>query len=219
MNRIFLPLALTMSLSLTGCISFTPTGPIGEPQVKAATSIEHAAQIAEVSISDPGVNAEKRLTASRQLTDQITHYVEKSDYFNKVVVFPVKAGDDDMVLKFDLTSLKGKRSTHPGYIPGAILTLTIWIWVNGPVDVDTFDIAGTLTIEDRHGKQLAKTSEKIDISQNVGIYDRDYWAPRLGANYLNQLVAQLLASATRQLPPSAVQASVAAPALQQAAAQ
>ncbi|MDB6142132.1 MAG: hypothetical protein JWP80_1176 [Pseudomonas sp.] len=215
MNRIFLPLALAMSLSLTGCISFTPTGPIGEPRVKAASSIDHAAQVAEVSISDPAVKPETRLTASRQLTDQITHYVEKSDYFNKVVVFPVKAGDDDMVLKFDLTSLKGKRSIHPAYIPGALLTLTIWIWVNGPINVDTFDIEGTLTIEDRTGKQLAKTNEKIDIKQNIGLYDRDYWAPRLGSNYLNQLVAQLLASATRQLPAGHAPAAVE----QQAAAQ
>jgi len=198
-KRLVYLMAVALGLSLTGCVSFTPLGPIGDPVEHASTTLKRGAQINEVVISAPQVNDTVRANASRQLTDQISNYVEKSDYFNKVVVFPVKAGEDDVILKFDLTSLSGKRTPHPGYFPGALLTLTMWIWVNGPIYVDDYDLAGTLVIEDRNGRTLAKASEQIKFDQNTGFWDDDYFSFTLGAHQLRDLIAHLMAKATPQL--------------------
>ncbi|WP_371922486.1 hypothetical protein [Pseudomonas sp. H3(2019)] len=192
-------MTVVFGLSLTGCVSFTPLGPIGEPVSKATTTLDRGAEIGDVVISAPALNDNVRAAGSKHLTEQISAYVERSDYFKKTVVFPVKAGEDDVILKFNLTSLAGKRTMHPAYIPGSVLTLTIWIWANGPIYVDKYDLAGELVIEDRNGKQLAKSVEQVKLDKNVGLWNPDYMNTRLGAAQLRDLIAQLLASATPQL--------------------
>lgn len=82
---------------------------------------------------------------------------------------------------------------------GALLTLTLWIWVNGPIYVDSFDLAGDLSIVDRDGKELASAREQLKFERNVGLYGREYWAPTQGAKQLNELVGTLLDNATARL--------------------
>lgn len=127
MKRAVMLLALSLSLSLTGCISFTATGPIGDPVTPAKVTSTRSAQIADVVISSPDLKDDQRQNISRQLTEQISRYVEKGGYYQSVISFPTRLGEQDVQLKFNLTSLKGKRTLHPAYIPGALLTLTVWI--------------------------------------------------------------------------------------------
>ncbi|PWB30113.1 hypothetical protein DCO48_21535 [Pseudomonas sp. SDI] len=188
---------LLAALSLTGCISFTPQGPIGLPENVADNTIGHGAQIADVAVTAPNLKDDVRLNVSRQLTEQITRYVEHGEYFQKLVVFPTKLDEQDVVLKFTFSSLKGKRTPHPGYFPGALLTLTMWIWVNGPIYVDTYDLAGELVVEDRSGKRLAQVNDQIKLDKNIGLFDGEYVAVNLGTAELRQLVSQLLTRATQ----------------------
>ncbi|MEB0045951.1 MULTISPECIES: hypothetical protein [unclassified Pseudomonas] len=199
MKRLVYLAVITLGLSLTGCVSFTPLGPIGQPLSPAPVTLDRNAEISAVVISAPGLDNNVRNAGSKQLTEQISAYVDKSDYFKRTVVFPAKAGEDDVVLKFNLTSLAGKRTVHPAYLPGALLTLTIWIWVDGPIYIDKYDLAGELIIEDRHGKQLAKSVEQVKLDKNVGMWSSDYLNAGLGATQLRELIAHLLASATPQL--------------------
>jgi len=198
-KRVLYLMALAMTLSLTGCFSFNTLGPIGEPDRSATVSSSRAAQVADVVISSPGLKDEERRNISLQLTPQISHYIESAGYFKDILVFPAKLGEQDVLLKFNLTSLHGKRTTHPGYIPGALVTLTMWIWFNGPVYIDKYDLAGELVIEDRNGKPLARSVEQLKLDKNVGLFDHDYIAPGLGGQQLRDLIAKLMDSATTQL--------------------
>lgn len=191
--------AVIATLSMTGCVSYTVTGPIGAPLHPAATSSPRSAQIADVAVSDADVNEANKTAISRSLTAQLNQYVRTAGYFKQVTEYPVRLEENDVVLKFNMTSLKGHRSPHPAYVPGALLTLTIWIWVNGPIYVDSFDVAGDLVIVDRNGKELAAAKESIKFEHNVGLYSGEYWAPSMGAQQLSKLVAQLLDTATAKL--------------------
>ena len=110
-----------------------------------------------------------------------------------------RAFHQDLVqLQFDFSSLKGKRTPHPGYVPGALLTLTIWIWVNGPIYVDKYDLAAELQILDNQGRQLALSQKNLVVDKNTGLWDYDYMFPS-GGQQLTELVEQLLQDGTRQL--------------------
>ncbi|AZF08412.1 hypothetical protein C4J93_0181 [Pseudomonas sp. R2-37-08W] len=191
--------ALVAALSMTGCVSYTVTGPIGAPLHQASVSSPRSAQIADVTVNAADVNDANKTAISRSLTLQLNQYVRAAGYFKQVTEYPVRLGEQDVSLKFNMTSLKGHRGVHPGYVPGALLTLTIWIWVNGPIYVDTFDLAGDLVIVDRDGKELASSKQEVKFERNVGLYGREYWAPTMGAKQLNELVAQLLDTATAKL--------------------
>ena len=191
--------AVIATLSMTGCVSYTVTGPIGAPLHPAAASSPRSAQIADVAVSDADVNEANKTAISRSLTAQLNQYVRTAGYFKQVTEYPVRLEENDVVLKFNMTSLKGHRAPHPAYVPGALLTLTIWIWVNGPIYVDSFDVAGDLVIVDRNGKELATAKDTITFEHNVGLYSGQYWAPSMGGQQLTKLVAQLLDTATAKL--------------------
>lgn len=188
-------------LGLGGCVSFHPAGPIGAPTETAKITYPHAVQIDEVTITDKEItNSDWRRTVGANLTEQIGQHVERGEYFERLISFPAKVEGDDVVLKFNFSSLEGKRTPHPGYVPGALLTLTMWIWVNGPIYVDKYDLVGDLQIENAAGKTLASSHKTLNLRQNTGLWDRDYANGALGGVQLTQLVESLLKDATGQLP-------------------
>ncbi len=191
--------AALLSLTLSGCVSFNPAGPIGGPEKTAAFTQPRAAMLDQVVISDHAMGADARNNLAHQFTQQLTRRVEQGAYFEQVISFPATLGEQDVLLKFNFTQLQGKRTPHPAYFPGALLTLTVWIWANGPIYVDQYGLAGELTIEDVHGKVLASSHKSIAQEHNTGLWDDDYYNPSLGATQLNQLVEQLLQDSTTQL--------------------
>ncbi|BCJ06629.1 hypothetical protein POF53_23145 [Mitsuaria sp. RG] len=199
MNTLLRAATLAALLSMTGCISYNVTGPVGTPPHPASVTSPRTAQIADVVVSAPGIDEATRTTISRSLTSQLGQYVEKGGYFKAISEYPTRLDEQDVLLKFDMTSLKGRRAPHPGYFPGALLTLTLWIWVNGPIYVDSFDVAGDLVIVDRNGSELARAKDQVKLERNVGLYGREYWAPTMGSKQLNQLVTELMDTATVQL--------------------
>lgn len=188
-----------LALSLGGCVSFNPSGPIGSPSQTAEKTYGHAAMIDDVRVSDATIDEDVKRTISNQLTGQISQHVERGEYFQRLIAFPAKVDDEDVVLKFNFTSLQGKRTPHPGYFPGALLTLTMWIWVNGPIYVDKYNLAGELVIEDAHGHPLASSRKTLVRNQNTGLWDRDYYNMALGDAQLTQLVEDLLKDSSTQL--------------------
>ncbi|MDG9925276.1 MULTISPECIES: hypothetical protein [unclassified Pseudomonas] len=191
--------AALLSLSLTGCVSFNPAGPIGEPAHKASTPRQQAVMVDEVVVSDSSIDAEVRKNLGSQFTAQLNKRIERGEYFREVISFPATLGEQDALLKLEFNSLKGKRTPHPGYFPGAILTLTGWIWFNGPIYVDKYDLTGTLTFEDAQGRTLASSQKTLQRKQNTGLWDDDYFNLALGATQLNELVEDLLQDSLQQL--------------------
>lgn len=199
MRTLFRACALLATLSMTGCVSYNISGPLGAPPHKAAISSPRTAQIADVLITAPDINDATRVAISRSLTLQLNQYVQSAGYFKQLSQYPTPLAENDVQLRFNLTSLQGHRGPHPAYVPGALLTLTLWIWLNGPIYVDRFDVAGDLVIVDRDGKALASAKKQIKFEHNVGLYGREYWAPNMGAKQLTELVSQLLDTATANL--------------------
>lgn len=191
--------AALLSLSLTGCVSFNPAGPISEPAEKASSPRHQAVMVDDVVVSDSSIDAEVRKNLSSQFTAQLNKRIERGEYFREVISFPATLGEQDLLLKLEFSSLQGKRTPHPAYFPGAILTLTGWIWFNGPIYVDKYDLTGSLGFEDVHGKTLASSQKTLHLKQNIGLWDDDYFNPALGASQLNTLVEQLLQESLQQL--------------------
>ncbi len=109
--------ALIATLSMTGCVSYTVTGPVGNPQHPAPVSSPRIAQIADVAVTAPDVNDATRTAISRSLTAQLNQYVQTGGYFKQVTEYPTRLGENDVLLKFDMTSLKAiaprTRATSP----------------------------------------------------------------------------------------------------------
>jgi hypothetical protein len=207
MNPLHYLSAALLSLLLGGCVSFHPAGPIGDPARTAEITEPRAAMLADAQVSDSEIDADQRAQLARQFSQQLHKRVEKGAYFEEVLSFPATLGEEDVLLKFNFTQLQGQRTPHPAYFPGALLTLTVWIWANGPIYVDSYNLAGELKIEDAHGKQLALSQKAIAMEQNTGLWDADYMSFSLGAAQLNQLVEQLLQDSTAQLATSKTQLS------------
>lgn len=199
MKRMQYLVAGLLSLALTGCVSFTPTGPISMPTQVIEQPIPAGAMLKDVQVTDERVNAKRRAQVSQQLASQLAKHLESGEYFQRMISFPATLDEQDVELHFTFTSLYGKRTPHPAYFPGALLTVTMWIWFNGPIYVDKYDLAAELAINDSTGKQVALSRKNINLKQNTGLWDADYFNTQLGAKQLTQLVEDLLRDGTQQL--------------------
>lgn len=191
-------LLAVLALSATGCVSFTPTGPLAPSQQFASKTLPYAAMLDSVEVSDPKINEDQQRTIADQLSVQLVPHLQRGEYFEKVVTFPAKLQGNDVTLHFNFASLKARRTPHPAYIPGALVTLTMWIWFNGPIYVDSYDIAAELTIKDTNGKVLAASTKMLKQDQNTGLWDKDYMFPN-GAKQLSTVIDQLLSESTQRL--------------------
>jgi predicted small lipoprotein YifL len=192
-------LAGLLPLALSGCMSFIPAGPLDLPPQERAATRSETLMVNDVSITDSDITPQQNRLLIPQLTSQLAAELENKGYFEKTITFPATAAEQDVQLQLTLSSLKARRTAHPAYFPGAILTATIWIWANGPIYIDKYDLAGTLSITDAQGKSLASSQSRLKSNQSVGFWSQDYLNSALGAKQLNQLIGDLLTDSLKQL--------------------
>ena len=104
-------------------------------------------------------NETQRRNISNVLTTQIAQHIDRGEYFERMISFPPSWTSE--TLSCASTSPPSRASAHaPGIFPGCAADATMWIWVNGPIYVDKYDLRGELTIDDAAGKQVAHV-EKV----------------------------------------------------------
>ena len=104
----------------------------------------------------------------------------------------------DVVLDFTFDRYQQKRNPHPAYFPAAILTLTGYIWVGGPIFVDTTDLSGKLVVKDATGNVLVTTTAVSRDAHNVSLWSPDYALPS-GIEGRTALASDLLDKAVTEL--------------------
>jgi len=181
-------------LFLVGCVSY-PQGVGLEPA--SAKHIHTKKNIwLKPAVIDAWKNSEDKNTAETSMTLSLQKFLEETGSFEQVSVLPGKIADRDHVLNFRFKNFSVSRSAHPAYFPAAILTLTFYIWFNGPIYIDTININADLYVTDLAGKPVAEFSENINKEINVGFSDPEYYMPsgiRQRTAVVNGLVDQYLA--------------------------
>lgn len=199
MNVKLLFIASLLSLALTGCVSFNPAGPLSPPAETATYTQPYGAMLGDIKVTDETINEAQRRNIADQLAPQIEDYIKRGEFFQHSLTFPAKLDKQDVQLQFNFSSLKARRTPHPAYIPGALITLTMWIWFNGPIYVDKYDLAAEVIILDKEGKALASAEKVVKQNKNTGLWDYDYMFPN-GTAQLTELIDSLLNASTSKLP-------------------
>lgn len=132
-------------------------------------------------------------------TLNLVRYLKQSGAFMDVVPMPGSVSSEDWVLSLAFDRYRLERSVHPAYFPSAIFTFTIYIWVGGPIFVDTARLEGELVIRDHEGRMIAEARKSIDEKHNVSIYSPTYALPS-GAGERTRFVEAILADALSQIP-------------------
>ena len=152
----------------------------------------HGAWLSPVRISDP--SAKGAAENQRQLTLAIEHYVGDAGFFSRANLLPGEPADDEVVLAFDFDRYQVERRIHPAYFPGALLTLTLYIWFGGPIYRDAIDYSASLSISDVSRKELLRYSGRVDDESNVSLFSPHYVLPS-SAEVRTRLVRSLLEQA------------------------
>ena len=191
-------LVLLAPLLLSGCVSVTPVGPLNPPSGFVSKAVSRPVFLNEVIVSDITLDAEGQKNAGKVLTGEIKRYMDKAGYFSIMKEYPTKIEVQDLQLQFEFSSLQASRSPHPGYFPGAIFTLTIWIWVGGPIYTDELNIVGKLTVLNANNQTIATAQRQYFGDQNVSFFDPEYYGG-IGSDKLQKIVKGLLDDAVAQL--------------------
>jgi len=132
------------------------------------------------------------------LTRNIREFVAGAGYFRKVSTPPVKLGEGYR-LRFRFRRYQVVRKAHPGYFPGAFCTLTLWIWVGGPIYQDTLAFDADLEVQDAAGTSLVRLSEAVEDHANVSFYSTNYAVAPSGTAERTEVIKRLLDRAVTQL--------------------
>lgn len=195
-SRAITVLALCAAVSgSAGCVS-VPTGSSLAAAAPASVSLSRGAWLAQVLVTDP--SAKETVELQRSLTLAIASYAADAKYFPRVNQLPGKLRPDDLVLRFEFDRYQLRRAPHPAYFPGAILTLTLYIWFGGPIGRDTASLSGALRVEDAAGNELVSVRDSFEDSHNVSLYSPDYAFPSSIQSRTN-LVRSLLDKAVSEL--------------------
>ncbi len=186
---------LTWLSAAFGCMSL-PSGSSLEPAQPARVSVPNGAWLAPATISDP--SAPQRRETEQSLTLAIATYIDAAGFFSRVNRLPGNPRPEELVLEFRFDRYQLKRTLHPWYVPGAILSWTIYIWVGGPIYRDESSLAGELVINDVSGNRLAQVADSIEDQHDVSFNSPDYIFPT-GMKQRTALVRSLLERAVRDV--------------------
>lgn len=137
----------------------------------ANNMIDRRVWLSKVEILDPSVD--DKSATENTLTVNILKYLQEGRYFKEANFFPDKVDESDLVLRFQFDRYKQKRTVHPAYFPGALLTATLYIWVGGPVTTESLSFSGKLIVEDSHGSLITEVSSQVNDKYNLSIYSNE----------------------------------------------
>jgi hypothetical protein len=159
---------------LSGCATLPPgTGLKNGERVDG--QIPRKAWVASVKIWD--VSVKDRWVVEDSLRANIAVFLQESGYFLETSTLPGKVGPEDILLDFRFPRFRQERSVHPAYFPGALITLTFYIWFGGPVSVDKYELSGVLSVKDGTGRLLVESTAQIEEKQNISIYSNAAFLP------------------------------------------
>lgn len=175
--------------TLSGC-AIHPQGVGLDTATPSNTRIEKTVWLKPAEINSSSLK-ENRSTAETAMTLSLLKYIEEKKIFTRAQVLPGTIAGDEHILQFRFDKFTVERNAHPAYFPLAIITLTVYIWANGPIYIDTIDIDGTLIVTDAEGHEVAAFKHAVREEKKVGYSDPDYFASS-GIQQRTQVVSKLL---------------------------
>jgi hypothetical protein len=167
-----------------------------DPAVPSAVTPHRKAWIGALQILDPAVG--NRPSAEDSLRASLTDFVRETRIFIDVDRLPGEVQSDDLILAFRFDRFQQERNTHPAYFPGAVLTLTLYTWLGGPIYRDLSKLSGSLTVKDSRGRSLTAVDAQIEEHQTVSLWSPQYALPGAAAAR-TALMQQLLDKAGASL--------------------
>ena len=157
-----------------GCIQ-VPRGTGLSRPTPMGSAVKQAVWLARVEILDPEVPDKSVVEDS--LTVNVLEYLQEAQYSRTVNVLPGAPRPGDHILRLRFDRYRQQRAPHPAYIPGALLTLTMWIWFGGPIYTDTADLSGQLSVEEADGTVLAVVKSEHKESHSVSLWSPQFAIP------------------------------------------
>ena len=157
---------------LSGC-STRQQGVGLTPAIASSVTFDHTVWLQQAKIRAP-VPQDFKNTSETAMTLSLRNYLEETHMLSRVNILPGEIGSNDHQLVFEFDNYTFSRDAHPAYFPAAFFTMTIYIWVNGPIFVDTFNVDGKLRVLDRSGVEIISFSDKANIQKNIGLFDPEY---------------------------------------------
>ena len=146
---------------------------ISTPETSACkTRINRAVWIAPVEVTD--LDRSKHGDIEGRLTENIRKYVSDANCFAEVREASEQTagpGQTDIILKFLFDRYEVDHGTHPEFIPLAIVTFTVWIWVGGDMYYTEADFSATMTVSDSSDRQITSVSAKHHYKEHYSFYN------------------------------------------------
>ena len=93
----------------------------------------------------------------------------------------------------DKANLSYRRRVNAAYFPLALATLTLYIWVGGPVETDVQYYDATLHVEDSAGSRLFTASSQVTTGHWLSLYSSERGSIACRGPDAHQVIEDLVA--------------------------
>ena len=160
-----------MLLLLTsGCLSLAADTSFAPPGGTRLATLSSRAWLAPVEINDPRFGGSRDIVVP-SLTTNIRRYLSETQQFSSVGILPGAVEDRDLVLRFEFDAFRSDLSLYSLYVPAALLTATLYIWLGGPVWVAEQNVGASLRVEDGSGRVLGEFERSASGSDYISFWD------------------------------------------------
>jgi len=169
MNRLALS-GVTIGVALlTGCAPFPlQRGTTFAPGQVTASAMPETAWVAKVTVDGlPPAFAE---ATEDSLTLHFAEYLRSRRLFANVRILPGNPGANDRILRLHFTSFDHECHVHPAYFPFAMASLTLYIWLGGPMYGTSTHYAAHLKVENSGGVRIAEATRDEVSKASISIY-------------------------------------------------
>lgn len=149
-----------------------------------------------------GIQGVPRLESNKYqavLESQIARVIEASGLFLSVTRGEFDPSNVDLVIQVEPAIVAWDRRPNMAYFPLAFATLTLYIWVGGPIVTDTEFYDLTLKMHDASGRHLFDVTTRQSHTHWNNLYRHEHRSPRCLGPHAGELIAELVKSLSDRL--------------------
>ena len=189
-------------LALVLAVATTTTGCQTGRMVISDVPLEKIEPVGAPGSLRAGVRGLARLESSvyqSELERQLARSLEHAGLFASVAHGDFADEDVDLLLRVDKADVSFRRHVNLAYFPLALATLTIYIWVGGPIQTDEQFYDVTLHAEKPGGEALFSVTSTLKKDHWLNLYTKESWNQQImcrgphAYRMMNDLVSQLAA--------------------------
>lgn len=192
------PLRYRRTVAAAGMLTVCVGCMTGKILVNPVEFLHAPASPKQITLGVRGVDRSDTNKYQGEFEKGVVDALSASGAFKRVLYGDFPSSEVDAELRLGPATLWLDRVVHPAYFPVALVTLTVYIWVGGPIMLDYQQYAVDIAAHRPDGSHLFDLAVANHFRHGVNLYAREYGERICRGPDFDKFLGQLVESVERE---------------------